>query len=155
MTFLLEPDEYKREFGALMERYGSASKLPSEQVYLLSERLRAFYVTQLPEFSVPSLWAAGFKAYNIMQSLWVDMPEVVDVAKKRAKHADKNKALKVWAETHIGVMVKVDELAEECGVSTSKARSFIYDRVDIFTKAGHGLFLVKDPKAEREAEKQR
>jgi ribosomal protein S24E len=155
MSMILSPDDYKSAVRELLDEYGSATDIPPGEVESLSERLRAFYVTQLPEFVQPSSWAAAFKAYNIRQSIWAGELDIAEAAKKKARHADKNKALRTWVDESAGKIVRVDELAEACGVSTSKARTFIYDRVDVFSKVGHGLYLVKNPALERELDKQR
>lgn len=152
---LLTPAEYKDRIAALVERHGSVTGVPLEEMQLASEKLRAYYVTQLPEFSSEQTWPAAFRTYSIRPSIWVEEVDPAEATRKKARHADKNKALKAWCEEHIGVIVRVDELAEACGVSPSKARSFIYDRVDVFSKAGRGMFLVRDPKSERKAEKQK
>lgn len=155
MDKLLSPEQYRQEVNKLISVHGSATKVPKAAAFELSERARAWYVFQMPEIAAGTMTvkATAMKQYNLAESAVGAMAEEIVVLKKRNRHSDKNKALKAWAEENVGVEVKVDELADACGVSSSKARSFIQDRPDIFSKVRHGLFYVKDPAAERAADK--
>lgn len=59
-----------------------------------------------------------------------------------------------WLESNPGATVSVKSLCESCDVAHMTVRKIIKDRIDLL-KAGEkrGEFIVRDPKAERKADK--
>ena len=58
-----------------------------------------------------------------------------------------------WCRNHIFEEVTVADLEKVSGLSAPSVRKFIGERADIFRKLQRGVWEVRDPKSDREADK--
>lgn len=144
--------EYKANVSKLAEKYGTYLKAPSDERFEISERLRAAYCLHanpdMPEVQV-------FKAYSVDRRVWQhfvsDAGEVE--TKRKMSRADKVKAVIAWASENVGKEVTLQTLIEEGDIAYSMAKKITEDRPDIFRKVKRGLFEIRDPHADRQAER--
>jgi hypothetical protein len=146
-------EEYKEGIAALIDRHdGNASAaLVDPDWVLVSERARARYVLlQNPGVDPEKLFAT----YAVDRRVRAEMLGHEPAAPSR-KRKDAYKALiSEWAVSNTGAVVTAAELAAIGETSTSTARAFTVERPDLFWPAKKkGSYEVRDPKADREAEK--
>ena len=78
----------------------------------------------------------------------------VEFAPKKRKDAYKV-AILAWAAENVGAIVTASALAAQCDTTSSSVRGFINERPDMFWAAKKkGSYEVRDPKADREADKE-
>jgi hypothetical protein len=148
-------DEYKATIGKLIEEYGDASSMPTEEHYLAGERLRAAYsIFANPDVAV----AQVFKTYSIDTRVWhyyvdVDDAESMKI-ERRMTRADKIASVMKWAAENVGTQITLEKLIDTGGIAYSMAKKITEDRPDVFRKIKRGLFEIRDPKADREADKE-
>lgn len=147
-------DTYKAEIHKLIEDFGNPTDIPSDQQHFAAERLRAAYcINANPELPVPQI----FKTYSIDQRVWHHfVDDVTDLDMKierRMTRADKIAAVVKWTESNVGEQVTLEKLMEVGGIAYSMAKKIVDDRPDIFWKVKRGAYEVRDPKADREADK--
>ena len=63
-----------------------------------------------------------------------------------------NKLL-AWAQANVFAVLTVKEIAVAAGVSRKTVRRYINDRADIFRKSDGRTYEVRDPNADRQADK--
>lgn len=68
---------------------------------------------------------------------------------------DARDALRVWAGRNVFALVTVKEIAAAAEVPQSAVRSMISERPDIFRKSDGRTYEIRDPQADRQAEKGR
>lgn len=144
--------EYSAELEKLIEEYGTPSDVPYESQFLASEKLRAAYCVyvnpDLPRQHV-------FRQYAVDRRVWhffVDDAEV-QTAQKRMSRAEKVQSVIDWAAENVGKQLTLQTLMAECGIAYSMAKKISEDRPDVFRKVKRGNFEIRDPKADREADK--
>jgi len=146
-------ERFDDEMQKLIDEYGNASSVPGEDRRVVSERLRAAYAIHAnPEMTIPNV----LKAYSIDTQVWSDYVDDSTVAKfeRRMTRAEKVDATMRWASERVGEQVKAEGLAQQCGIAYSMAKKIIEDRPDVFRVIKRGLYEIRDPKADREAERQ-
>jgi len=67
--------------------------------------------------------------------------------------AEKQQKVLNWAADNVGAEVTLEKLMEVGDIAYSMAKKIVENRPDLFWKIKRGLFSVRDPKADREAEK--
>jgi predicted transcriptional regulator len=149
----LATTEYKAEFLKMVEEYGNASDVPADDQRLLSEKLRASYAIHAnPDTPIHQV----LKTYSIDSRVWGDFVDDAEDMKKERKLSRKEKHASVltWASHHVGEKIELTKLMDTCGIAYSMAKKITEDHPDVFRKVKRGHFEIRDPKADREAEKQ-
>lgn len=144
--------EYKARVQKLIEEYGNASSIPRDDKFEAGEKLRAAYCIHANP-GVPT--AQVMKQYAVDQRVWhyfVD-GEVEQKQYKRMSRAEKVESVHKWAASNVGKQITLQSLIEESDIAYSMAKKITEDRPDIFRKVKRGLFEIRDPKADREADK--
>lgn len=139
------------EWKEAADTYGDVFSIPKSVIWMLSERDRARYCSAAnPGWSAKEL----VSYYSIDQSIATEVFGTVDVSiLARTKRADKYEAIWKWCGENVFAQVTPKEIAEIGDISYPTALKLVGDRVDFFRKVKHGLYEVRDPKADREAEK--
>lgn len=148
----LEKDVYKTAIAQLIEEYGDATSVPNEDKRLAAERLRAAYVAVTnPDLPLRQV----FKTYSIDPKVWGHFIGDSDIAQqeRRMSRAEKQQRVLNWAADNVGAEVTLEKLMEVGDIAYSMAKKIVENRPDLFWKIKRGLFSIRDPKADREAEK--
>jgi len=66
---------------------------------------------------------------------------------------DARETLRQWATQNLFAVLTVREIAEQAGVPQSAVRTMISERADIFRKSDGRTYEVRDPNADRQADK--
>lgn len=148
----LEKEVYTKTINQLVEEYGDPSSVPSEDRRLAAERLRAAYVAVAnPDAPLRQT----FKTYSVDSKVWSFFLDDSDIAQqeRRMSRAEKQQKVLNWAADNVGAEVTLEKLMEVGDIAYSMAKKIVENRPDLFWKIKRGLFSVRDPKADREAEK--
>jgi hypothetical protein len=149
----LARETYKKEIGQLIEEYGNASSVPADEQRIPAEKLRAAYcIFTNPDLPVTQI----FKTYSVDARVWSHFVENSEEIKeeRRLSRADRQNKVLSWAAANVGAQVDLTKLMEVGDVAYSMAKKITEDRPDVFRKVKRGLFDVRDPKADREADKE-
>lgn len=68
---------------------------------------------------------------------------------------DSRETLRLWAQQNLFQVMTVKEIAEAAEVSQSAVRTMIAERPDIFRKSDGRTYEIRDPQADRQADKGR
>jgi len=146
---------YKAGITALIEAHGgnASEAMRDPQWRVISERARAGYVLHSNPGVDPEKTLAHFAVdKRVVAEIIGREPETPLRKRKDAYKA----AIAEWASSNAGAVVTAAELAAIGETSTSTARAFTVERPDLFWPAKKkGSYEVRDPKADREAEKGR
>lgn len=85
---------------------------------------------------------------------WLD--EVLATAQRSSDYLTRKDQYTIildWCKRNVFEEVTVDSLVELSGLSAPTVRKFIGDRLDVFRKLRRGVWEVRDPKADRAADK--
>ena len=148
----LAQDEYKAEIGRLIEEFGGPSNIPDDDRRFASEKLRAAYCIHAnPEVPIPQI----FRTYSIDNRVWHRfVSDATDMKiERRMTRADKVNGVIKWAADNVGKKIDLTEMMDVTGVAYSMAKKIVEDRPDVFWKIKRGQFEIRDPKADREADK--
>lgn len=148
----LAKNEYQTEIARLIEEYGGPSSIPRDEHYFASEKLRAAYsIHTNPEIPITQV----FKSYSIDRRVWHCFVDDISEVKteRRMSRAEKVNAVIKWAADNVGKKLDTSELMSINGIAYSMAKKIIEDRPDIFWKVKRGQYEIRDPKADREADK--
>lgn len=146
-------DEYKNGIQQLIDENGGnpSRALDDPRWVLVSERARARYVM---------LHNPGVDLERLMATYAIDRRVRADIlghepSAPSRRRKDAYKALiSSWAESNVGAVVTAAELAAIGETTPSTARAYTVERPDLFWPAKKkGAYEVRDPKADREAEK--
>ena len=66
---------------------------------------------------------------------------------------DPRETLRLWAAQNLYAVLTVREIADAAGVTASQVRTMIGERPDIFRKSDGRTFEVRDPHADRQADR--
>lgn len=145
-------NEFKTSFARLVKQYGSTHAIPRHEVHLISERMRARHIAVIcTERSLGPL-PRVLRDYGVLDSIIKELAGEVPEIERKSKRSDKNKAIFDWCDQNPGKETTVYEVAEIGGVSYSKANQLIKDRIDYFKKIKKGLYVIRNPRAERAEE---
>jgi hypothetical protein len=149
----LARETYRADMASLIAEYGSASNVPGDDQRVAAEKLRAAYAIDAnPEMPVPQV----FRIYTIDSRVWnlfVENPEEMKIERKLSR-ADKQAKVLNWAAANVGEKVDLTKLMEIGDIAYSMAKKIVEDRPDIFWKIKRGNFEVRDPEADRKADKE-
>lgn len=145
-------DEYKSRITTLIDEYGSPSDVPTDEQFHASEKLRAAYSIHANP-GIPT--AQVLKQYAIDHRIWPYFIDGPTEAKpyKRLSRAEKIDSVVKWAASNVGKQITLQALIQESDIAYSMAKKITEDRPDIFRKVKRGQFEIRDPKADREADK--
>ena len=146
-------EEYKAAVTALQEAHGSwTSAMNDPEWVVISERSRAKYAMMLNPETEPERVMTMFSIdRRVKEEI---LGRAVEFAPKKRKDAYKVAILE-WAAENVGAIVTASALAAQCDATSSSVRGFINERPDMFWAAKKkGSYEVRDPKADREADKE-
>ena len=140
-----------------------AIRVPSHQAQEISDFIRGLYVLQiwkkdgqkgsaikfLLSYSIPESTVA--KIADQYLGIDVDEDSVVEEIKTE-KRADKWDAFLKWAKDKVFEQFTTEQLVEISGFSYPTTLKFVQEN-PTFRKVKRGLWEIRDPKADREAEK--
>jgi hypothetical protein len=145
-------DEYKTQIMQLIAEYGDASSVPHDEQFFASEKLRAAYCVHAnPSIPVQQV----LRQYAIDARVWdyfVDNATEMK-AERRMSRVEKVNSVLAWASNNVSKQITLQDLIHETDIAYSMAKKITEDRPDVFRKIKRGLFEIRDPKADRDAEK--
>lgn len=155
---MLTDEEIKRRhlsrWSKLVSTYGDRFSVPSDEVMLVSELLRADHVTQLHYTkNSGSPLANTLREYGIHSSVIKELTGEEPEIERRHKRSDKYKTVFDWCAANVGKQTTAQEIASVGGFSLSTASTLIKDRVDYFKRVKRGEYIIRNPAAERAEEK--
>ena len=152
----------KDRWGTASKEYGDTFSVPKDERFKLSEYERAMHVLLVwraeGEKGNP---ARMLRAYGVMESItlevisdWCDMTITrEDLSEiKTERRADKYDSFIEWTKDKIFEQYTTDQLVEQAGFSYPTVLKFLGESPH-FRKVKKGLWEIRDPKADREAEK--
>lgn len=149
----LAEETYKADIANLIAEYGDASSIPGDVQRVPAEKLRAAYaINANPEMPVPQI----FRVYSIDSRVWdlfVENPEEMKTERKLSR-ADRQAKVLNWAAVNVGAKTDLTKLMEIGDIAYSMAKKITEDRPDVFRKVKRGEFEVRDPEADRKADKE-
>jgi predicted transcriptional regulator len=148
----LATTEYKANIGKLIDEYGNASDIPADDQRLFSEKLRASYAIHAnPDTPVHQV----LRSYSVDSRVWGDFVNDAEDMKQDRKLSRKEKHASVldWASRNVGEKIELTKLMDTCAIAYSMAKKITEDHPDVFRKVKRGHFEIRDPKADREADK--
>lgn len=148
----LATETYRADIKKLIDEYGDASSVPADDQRYASEKLRAAYcIDANPEMPVSQV----FRIYTIDSRVWdlfVENPEEMKTERKLSR-AEKQAKVLNWAAANVGEKVELTKLMEVGDIAYSMAKKIVEDRPDVFWKIKRGQFEIRDPEADRKADK--
>lgn len=134
---------------ALADQYGKFS-IPAVELEHLQEMFRARHgLLIFPDQDM----ATTFRYFSISPRAVLEFGDIDVTAVKKIKGSDKYKAIQNWCEENVGAQVTPAQVSEIAGFSYSTAVNYINSNVGVFSKVKRGLYEIRDPKVEREREK--
>lgn len=139
---------HKRE---LSDLYAGGTPTRAEEQYLADLHRARHALRVAEEQGKPR--ASTLKEYWVPQAIAVMLlGDAVDYSiKRKLTMADKYRAIESWCLDNALSQVRLDDLAEVSGLSTSSVRKYIDSRSDLFRTIKRGYWEVRDVKAERAA----
>ncbi len=141
-----------------IEEYGDKFSVPFDVIYKISARTRALHVLQVWNGAGPAvrfLSAYGIPVDIVTEVLALYCNEEVDesdIGKPQPRRADKYDAFLDWTTEHVYEQFTTEQLVEQSGFSYPTTLKFISETAN-FHKVKKGVWELRDPKAEREKEK--
>ena len=142
--------------------YGNAFSVPNETASRISETNRALYTLQVWQRLGSTGNPAKFLAsYSINPEILIEVvrgycsleiDSVEDLTAKTEKRSDKYDAFIDWSKAHLFEQFNTEQLVEISGFSYPTTLKFIQDS-PVFRKIKKGLWEIRDPKADRDADK--
>lgn len=145
-------EEYKTAVTALKEACGSwTSAVNNPEWSVIGERSRARFAIMLnPEIDPERAMTMFSIDRRVKEEI---LGRVVEFSPRKRKDAYKVAILE-WAAENVGAIITASELADQCDTTSSSVRGFMTERPDMFwASKKKGSYEVRDPKADREAEK--
>lgn len=144
-------EAYAQRIDLLIGEYGDYSAVPRDLLFVENEWLRACYcIATQPTWEL----AETLRYYSIDRRVWsrfnVEEPEGVG---RREKRSDKYQSIINWCADNVFAEITPNFLMDVSGMSYPTVLKFIGERPDLFRKIRRGIYEVRDPKADREAEK--
>ena len=147
---------HKEDWARLIDKYGSAFKVPQEEVARQAEVTRARLCLATNSEKCPEQTPVGkLKWYGFTEAFIAAFGFDLSEHTAAPRNADKRKQADAWWHENVGAQIKPQELADAVGWSYSTALDYIKDNVTVFFPVKRGLYEVRDPKVERERDKQR
>lgn len=147
-----EIEAHKIAWQELRDEYGDWTLIPKEDRFIIQERLRAAYcLATAGEARNP---VEVMKYYSVDRKVWdFFIDEVPEDMNKRVKRADKYQSILDWAKDKLFEQITPQDVMDVGEISYPTALKFIGDNPQVFRKIKRGLYEIRDPKADREAEK--
>lgn len=143
--------EYKQAITALIDQHGSATAVPRDAWNRVADLCRAKTVLALNP-DAPNK-AALLRHYSVPATIIESLTgNPVAPVERRKRITDKYRDIERWCADHTLEQVTPDIIAEIGDISVGTATTFIKERVHLFRKVKRGLYEIRDPKADREAE---
>jgi hypothetical protein len=152
---------HKKLWEDAKEEYGEAFKVPQDVVFKINETIRALYVLQVWQRDGSSGNPAKFlNTYSVHPDILIevvrgfcsiDIDSVDDVVVKAEKRSNKYDAFLDWAKAHVFEQYTTEDLVLISGFSYPTTLKFVQES-PAFRKIKKGLWEIRDPKADREAE---
>ena len=97
--------------------------------------------------------------YNIERTVIHEVFGTQEGASDTSRHTQKRRGNRTeqavkWAQNHVGQNVTPDSLADVLDCSSATARRVMDTRPDVFRKIRWGTWEIRDPHADRKAEKE-
>ncbi len=154
---------HKNMWQSAIEEWGEFSKVPQSVATTISETTRALHVLQIWQRDGASGNPAKFlNTYSIYTDVLIevvrdycslDIDSMESVVPKMEKRSDKYDAFLDWAKAHVIEQYTTEQLVVISGFSYPTTLKFVQDS-PAFRKIKKGLWEVRDPKADREAEQE-
>lgn len=142
--------EYQEAYQALADEYGSFTAVPVDKHRQISEIYRGkTLLARFPDEDPASLMNKYSFPHSIIELL---TGTNYSGPAPKVKRTSKYSKIEDWCAENVGAETTVYQIAEVGEVSYPTANNFVKTRVDLFHKVKKGLYIVRDPKAEREME---
>jgi hypothetical protein len=156
-------DEVNRKiWSEAKSKHGTASKVPRDEQSRMGELIRGLYVMQvwqntpnpgnvlrfMKEYSI----STEVSEYLIGEYLGKQHLVKAEKEKKPEKRANKWKALEEWAKANTYAEVTTEQMVSLSGFSYSTVLNYVKTS-PYFRKISRGVWEVRDPKEDREREK--
>ena len=154
-------NNHKQMWDKAKEEYGDAFRVPQDVATKINETTRALYALQIwhrgGATGNPAKFLATYSIYPdvlmevVRDYCSIEIDSMEDVIVKTEKRSDKYDAFIDWSKAHLFEQYTTEQLVEISGFSYPTALKFIQDS-PVFRKIKKGLWEIRDPKADREAE---
>jgi hypothetical protein len=142
--------EYKTTINALIAKYGTSTRVPRDEWNEASETLRLRQTINVNGGKVTRhLLSQMMFPESIIRKVNPDF----DGFEPKVKRADKYDSVYKWLDENPGTQVTTQELCDVSEMSYPTTLKFIDNNPQYFRKIKRGTYEVRNPKAEREAEK--
>jgi len=144
----------KKRMKELNDEFGPF-RAPTERLRQVTEEMRAFYVIQKFGSAInPTIISQYMLPPDIAKRVLDEMGIDKEVEPQRKeKRSDKYNKVYQWCDENTYRQVTPLDVAEIGSISYPTALKVIKDRPDLFRNIKRGLYEVRDPKADREADK--
>lgn len=141
----------KRDWEEAAQLHGDIFNIPKQLREVIAERDRArMCALTNPSWSPKEL----VSYYSIDLRVAAEIFGVAQVEpEKKVRRADKYGKIYDWCDQNVFAQVTTQQVAEIGEISYPTALKLVSDRPDLFRKIKRGLYEIRDPKADREAEK--
>lgn len=143
-------DQYKQAINELHTQYGSWTAIPKDLLREASETLRLHHIINVHEGQVNR---SILSQYMIPESVIAKVNPDFSGFEPKQRRSDKYVQVYQWLDSNPGVEVTTAGLTEVADISYSTALKFIENNPQYFRKVKRGTYQVRDPKAERDADK--
>lgn len=120
-----------------------------------NEKLRALYVLQANDGKMPA--PKALTLYMVRPDVAAQILAEFDTGSSNetgsTSRKQKYSAIESWCRDNVGAVTTPREISEVGTISYPTALRYISDHPDVFWKAGHGKYEVRDPAADRAREK--
>jgi hypothetical protein len=142
--------EYKTTINALIAKYGTSTRVPRDEWNEASETLRLRQTINANGGKVTRhLLSQMMFPESIIRKVNPDF----DGFEPKVKRANKYDSVYKWLDENPGAQVTTQELCDVSEMSYPTTLKFIDNNPQYFRKVKRGTYEVRNPKAEREAEK--
>jgi len=143
-------ENYKHTINGLLEKYGTSTAIPRDEWNEASETLRLQSV----------IHTFGGKVTTQLLSQYMFPPSIIakvnpdfEGLETKVKRADKYDAVYKWLDNNPGVIVTTQDFEQVTQMSYPTTLKFIENNPQYFRKIKRGQYEVRNPKAERKADK--
>lgn len=155
-------EELKVRCDKVADNYGAFINVPKDELFLISEYERGMYVLDIWKTEGEKGNPVRFlRHYGVTESVlldvvstWCDMnitEEDISEEIKTEKRSNKYDAFISWTKDKIGEQHSTEALVEVAGFSYPTVLKFLTESTH-FRKIKKGIWEIRDPKADREAE---
>jgi len=153
--------KHREMWDEAVAEYGDTFKVPAEVIARISETTRALYVLQTwnrnGASGNPAKFLASYSVYPdillevVKDYCSIEIDSMEEVVAKPEKRSDKYDAFLDWTKAHLFEQYTTEQLVVISGFSYPTTLKFVQDS-PVFRKIKKGLWEIRDPKADREAE---